>query len=353
MTHATAANNTFNIVSLTANEDSESEIKYFESHELTKAVEYEDCDDYILVRANEHFNVSSFSENDVVPIFKKVTPFRALLNSKYRPNPITLRRMIKLLMNNEITAGICLQGESGSGKTELALYISHMLNWPITIKQINNELSIDDLEGMRTLENGNTRYVYSDLVQGYRDGHIILLDEIDKINPDTAAKLHMPLERKPWATAKEGGDLIHANRFTRFIGTANTNMSGDDMRFASSQSQDSAFIKRFLILPMFRPDEKDMYNAAEAHFPELSPSCLRVFAKVAFELNNLKDDELVMGIRELISWIATSKVLDEEISVGFTIAFTSKLSSEARSRADILLEQLFPEEMFLSISQLK
>ena len=52
MTHATAANNTFNIVSLTANEDSESEIKYFESHELTKAVEYEDCDDYILVIRN-------------------------------------------------------------------------------------------------------------------------------------------------------------------------------------------------------------------------------------------------------------------------------------------------------------
>jgi cobaltochelatase CobS len=42
MTPATTANNTFNIVSLTANEDSESEIKYFESHELTKAVEYED-----------------------------------------------------------------------------------------------------------------------------------------------------------------------------------------------------------------------------------------------------------------------------------------------------------------------
>lgn len=350
MTHATAVNTTANVLSL--NTTCASEIKHYEAHELTRAIEYQDADDYIIVRANEHFNVDSFGENDFVPIFKKVTPFRAPLNTRYRPNPTTLRRVIKLLMNNEITAGICLQGESGSGKTELALYISHMLNWPITIKQINNELSIDDLEGMRTLENGNTRYVYSDVVQGYRDGHLILLDEIDKINPDTAAKLHMPLERKPWATAKEGGELIYSHRFTRFIGTANTNMSGDDIRFASSQSQDSAFIKRFLILPMLRPDEKDMYNAAQAHFPELSPSCLRMFSKVAFELNNLNDDELVMDIRELLSWIATSKVLDEEISVGFTIAFTSKLSSEARSKAEILLGELFPNEKSLSISQL-
>lgn len=350
MTHATTANNTANVLSLTVN--NEPEVKYFEAHELTRATEYQDGDEYILVRANEHFNVDSFDENEIVPIFKKATPFRAPLNSKYRPNPITLRRMVKLLLNNEITTGICLQGESGSGKTELALYVSHMLNWPITIKQINNELSIDDLEGMRTLENGNTRYVYSDIVQGYRDGHIILLDEIDKINPDTAAKLHMPLERKPWATAKEGGELIYANRFTRFIGTANTNMSGEDMRFASSQSQDSAFIKRFLILPMFRPDEKDLYNAAQAHFPDLSPSCLKMFCNVAFELNKLKDEDMVMDIRELISWIATTKVLDEAVSVGFTIAFTSKLSSEARSKAEILLLQLYPEKQSFSISQL-
>ena len=43
---------------------------------------------------------------------------------------------------------------------------------------------------------------------------------------------------------------------------------------------------------------------------------------------------------------------DEEISVGFKIAFTSKLSSEACSKAEILLEQLFPEEVSRSISQL-
>ncbi|EMC8872171.1 AAA family ATPase, partial [Escherichia coli] len=130
MTHATAANTNANVLTLNANSDLE--IKYFKAHELTKAKEYMDEEEYIVVRANEHFNVDCFNENDFIPIFKKVTPYRAPLNIKYRPNPITLRRTVKLLLNNEVTAGICLQGESGSGKTELALYISHMLNWPIT-----------------------------------------------------------------------------------------------------------------------------------------------------------------------------------------------------------------------------
>ena len=93
--------------------------------------------------------------------------------------------------------------------------------------------------------------------------------------------------------------------------------------------------------------EKQGYNT-----DVYSESEIKRIAKVAFELNNLKDDELVMDIRELISWISTSKVLDEEISVGFKIAFTSKLSSEACSKAEILLEQLFPEEVSRSISQL-
>ncbi|EJI7603138.1 TPA: ATP-binding protein, partial [Klebsiella pneumoniae] len=90
MTPATTANNNAKILTLNVNSDLE--IKYFEPHELTKAIEYQDEEEYIIVRANEHFNVDCFGENDVIPIFKRVTPFRAPLNSKYRPNPITLRR---------------------------------------------------------------------------------------------------------------------------------------------------------------------------------------------------------------------------------------------------------------------
>ncbi|MBL1874830.1 ATP-binding protein, partial [Acinetobacter baumannii] len=55
MTHATAANTNANVLTLNANSDLE--IKYFKAHELTKAKEYMDEEEYIVVRANEHFNV--------------------------------------------------------------------------------------------------------------------------------------------------------------------------------------------------------------------------------------------------------------------------------------------------------
>lgn len=70
MTLATTANNNANVLTLNVNSDLE--IKYFKPEELTKAIEYQDGEEYIIVRANEHFNVDCFGENDFIPIFKKL-----------------------------------------------------------------------------------------------------------------------------------------------------------------------------------------------------------------------------------------------------------------------------------------
>lgn len=55
-----------------------------------------------------------------------------------------------------------------------------MMNWPLTIKQINSNIRVDELEGERSLNGGNTGFVHSDLVTGFRNGHLILLDEVTK-----------------------------------------------------------------------------------------------------------------------------------------------------------------------------
>ncbi|MGS6285596.1 AAA family ATPase, partial [Enterobacter asburiae] len=69
---------------------------------------------------------------------------------------------------------VCLKGESGSGKTEMLMYISHMMNLPLTIKQMNRNIRGDELVGERSLNGGNTGFEHSDLVTGFRNGHLIL-----------------------------------------------------------------------------------------------------------------------------------------------------------------------------------
>lgn len=313
-------------------------VKLIDASKLTTAENYTEKDDYILVLAKDHFGLDELDPKFVVPVFKALTKHRAALNKDYVPNPAILETALKLLIQPHSSLGLCLMGESGSGKTEMAMYISHMLNWPLTIKQFNSNIRADELEGERSLIDGNTGFVYSDLLEGFRNGHIILLDEIDKIDPDTAAKLHMPLERKPWSIGANGGEVVSPHKFTRFIGTANTNMSGGDRRYVSSQRQDAAFIKRFLILKMKKPTEVTFAKVLSKHFPELQMGVIGMFVGVAMAINASGNDEAIMDMRQLVSWVRTSLTLSNMPLVDtFDIAFASSLPEHV---SDIAMEAI-------------
>ena len=301
--------------------------EYFKPEELTCARQCSDKGEYILVKAETHFQMSELS-GMYIPVFRKKTPHRAGLNKKYKPNPSTLKTVLRLLLDKKLNLSVCLQGESGTGKTEMALYLSHMLNWPLTIKQIHSDLRPEDLEGERKLENGNTSFDLSDLAKGYRDGHLILLDEIDKIHPDTSAKLHMILEKKPWAISAEGGLTIESHEFTRFLGTANTNMSGSDPRFLSSQRQDEAFIKRWLIVKFKPTTELELLNVLNSHFPDIKTSLLTTFVQVAVAITK-PEQGVIMDKRNIVSWVQTCTLLsDLPIAEAFDISFGNALNEE-------------------------
>lgn len=285
---------------------------------------------YYLVKAKDLCGIPEMDEDMIVPVFKKFSPYRANLNKDYIPNSRILEQVVKLLVSNDIDLSVCLKGESGSGKTEMAMYISHMLNWPLTIKQINSNIRADELEGERSLINGNTSFVPSELVTAFQEGHLILLDEVDKIDPDTAAKLHMPIERKPWSLAANGGEVVKANKFTRFMGTSNTNMSGGSRKFVSSQRQDAAFIKRFLIVEMERPSEIALTNVLLKRYNNLPMLVIEKFVSVAVAVNNTGTDDSVMDIRQLVAWVGTSMTLKTmSLLDTFKIAFASALPAHA------------------------
>ncbi|MCG0456611.1 AAA family ATPase [Enterobacter cloacae complex sp. ECC445] len=285
---------------------------------------------FYLVYATDLFGIPELDPKMIVPVFKKQTPYRAPLNKDYIPNPRILEQVVKLLVTTNLDLSLCLKGESGSGKTEMAMYISHMMNWPLTIKQINSNIRADELEGERSLIDGNTGFVLSELVKGFRDGHLILLDEIDKIDPDTAAKLHMPIERKPWSVSANGGEVVHPSEFTRFMGTANTNMNGGARRFVSSQRQDAAFIKRFLIVEMERPDEVFLTGVLMQRFNHLPAAVVSKFVSTAVSVNNIGVEDCVMDLRQLVTWVATSLTLSNlALLKTFEIAFSAALPLHA------------------------
>ncbi|MGV7963791.1 AAA family ATPase [Photorhabdus tasmaniensis] len=307
--------------------------------------EFASKDKFYLVKANTLFGIPEMDPDMVVPVFKALTSNRASLNKDYIPNLRILEQVVKLLVSNDIDLSVCLKGESGSGKTEMAMYISHMLNWPLTIKQINSNIRADELEGERSLIDGNTSFVHSDLVKAFRDGYLILLDEVDKIDPDTAAKLHMPIERKPWSLAANGGEVIKCNKFTRFMGTANTNMSGGARRFVSSQRQDAAFIKRFLIVEMEKPSKVALTNVLMKRYNSLPILVIEKFVSVAVAVNDIGTEDSVIDMRQLVAWVGTSMTLKTmSLLDTFKIAFASALPSHVTDKVLEAIDLILGED---------
>lgn len=169
-------------------------------------------------------------------------------NSLYFPDPKVFRAMMKWMMAPKRQIGFGLWGETRTGKTEMVRYIADKLNWPLRMVSCHADLRPYQLEGQNALvdsPNGVvTQFKYAAAAEAYRDGHILLLDEVDKLSPDVTAKLHLLIEGKPWPI-DETGEVIEPHPNFRIVGTANTCGSGDSDLYLSSQRMDQAFRRRW------------------------------------------------------------------------------------------------------------
>uniref|UniRef100_A0AAR5PQP5 von Willebrand factor A domain-containing protein 8 n=2 Tax=Dendroctonus ponderosae TaxID=77166 RepID=A0AAR5PQP5_DENPD len=85
----------------------------------------------------------------------------------------------------------CLIGSSGSGKTMLLKQMATALNRPMENIVLYQDMTARDLIQQRTtLENGDTVWSFSPLIQAALEGKIAVLDGINRIHPSTLSVLH-------------------------------------------------------------------------------------------------------------------------------------------------------------------
>ena len=53
------------------------------------------------------------------------------------------------------------------------------LHWPVQMVPVHGRMELDDLLGQKVLENGSTPYQYGALSIAVKEGHILILDEMD------------------------------------------------------------------------------------------------------------------------------------------------------------------------------
>jgi len=82
----------------------------------------------------------------------------------------------------------CLLGESGTGKTQIAVELAKNMGKEYVLYQGNAQVTVDDLKGYRSITTG--KYFGSLLRDAVENGKIFILDEIDACNPNTLIALN-------------------------------------------------------------------------------------------------------------------------------------------------------------------
>ena len=160
----------------------------------------------------------------------------------FRPD-LTLPVLQALERPNE---PIFLMGPTGAGKTTLIEQVCARLNRPVTRINLDGDLTRADFIGQWVLQEDRTmRFSYGPLPRALREGHALIVDEIDAGSAPVLMLLQAPLEGRA-LTILETGEVIAPHPDFRFCATANTSGEGDESgMYHGTQPQNYALFDRF------------------------------------------------------------------------------------------------------------
>lgn len=158
-------------------------------------------------------------------------------------------------------------GESGNGKTKSIVMACANQKRKMVNVSIDFTTTEDDLFGKYALIDGNTIWEEGPVIVAMKTGSVLLLDELDRANPEILIGLNMVLDGYTYLNKKTGEYVKAAPGFTVFA-TCNTKCQGDSSdRYVAAKVMDEAFLERFPILL------EQSYPSASAEAKILSKIC--------------------------------------------------------------------------------
>jgi MoxR-like ATPase len=156
-------------------------------------------------------------------------------------------KMIEKIVSSRVFYPVFITGLSGNGKSLSVIQAAAHTGRELVRINVTAGTDEDDLIGSFRLINGETVWQDGPMVEAMRRGALVLIDEIDMLNPNKAAALFTILEGKG-VFIKKINALIKPAAGFNVIATANTKGKGsEDGRFMGTNVLNEAFLERFPI----------------------------------------------------------------------------------------------------------
>lgn len=160
------------------------------------------------------------------------------------PDSKQVPAFLKIVDDLMVGNNIFLIGEAGTGKTTLAEKVAKALNREIKVITCNQWTSPSRFIGGQTIDG----YEQGDLIEAWANGDILILDEMPKLDPNTAGVLNDALAKSanPDAVIFDGQGKPH-KKHPNFgcIATGNTTGKSTSMKYGGNNRQDASLIDRF------------------------------------------------------------------------------------------------------------
>ena len=289
--------------------------------------------DKVKTLIDEHTSVTMSSITDIMKKYiedKKPVTIEIKRGGKtiFKPKGLVhekLPRIFKALLRGD---RVMLVGGAGSGKTYMAQQLQEMLG--TAFKQKNYALgmtgSLFQAYEVKGYMDANGNYVESSFVKCFRDGGLMLFDEIDGSNPQALVALNASLENEQ---SDFPCGIVKRHKNFRIIACANTFGKGADREYVGRSQLDGATLDRFKPTISLDYDEKlERAIASDSNFTKI----VQKLRKATYDLRIryiISPRASISGGRALLDGETLEDVLNDYVLCGLDEDTKNRIRSEA------------------------
>lgn len=208
---------------------------------------------------------------------------------------------IAYAINNNLP--VLLIGETGTGKTSAIRDLAHKTKNAFRRLNLNGSTTVEEFVGKILINRDGTYWVDGILTDAMRNGHWLLIDEVNAALPEILFVLQSLLDDDGYIVLaeKEDKEIVRPHPDFRIFATMNP---FED--YVGTKELNKAFLSRFPItIKVDYPKKEQEIAIVKERYPTLEDSIIQSMVEVAHSARQSKENEdidFVFSTRDLLQW---------------------------------------------------